>query len=209
MEEIDQFDDFLARIELPEIRYMAKFNPDTGAVEAVGPSHAFENQDNKIEIDRDTAEMIIEGKVKLTSCFVDQRENKLEIAEIQSIVKIDDVLHRIVELTWSDIDRPDVYILYDKEKKILKFQLTEEFHGTKKMPEKYQPVIKRNVLWSGETEMNFLITEYNDPNILFKMISFKVSELVGKTKTIKNVSCPDRFSIYTRRIFKNYVMDIL
>ncbi len=209
MEEIDQFNDFLSKIKLPEITYMAKFNPDTGAVEAVGPSHAFENQDHKIEIDQDTAELIIEGKIKLSSCFVDQRENKFEIAEIQSIIKIDDVLHRVVDLKWSDIDRPDIYILYDSEKKTLKFQLTEEFHGTKKMPEKYQPVVRRNVLWSGETEMDFLITEYNDPNILFKMISFKISDLVGKTKTFKNISCPHRFSIYTRRIFKNYVMEIL
>ena len=98
--------------------------------------------------------------------------------------------------------------MYDIKKKTLKFQLTEEFYGTKKMPEKYQPVIKRNVLWSGETEMNFLITEYNDPNILFKMISFKVSELVGKTKIFKNITCPERFSIYTRRIFKNYILEI-
>jgi hypothetical protein len=55
--------------------------------------------------------------------------------------------------------------------------------------------------------MNFLITEYNDPNILYEMISLTVSDLVGKTKIIKNLTLPDRYSIYSRRVFKNYVVE--
>ena len=54
--------------------------------------------------------------------------------------------------------------------------------------------------------MSFLITDYNDPNILYKMVSLTVSDLVEKKKIFKDIELPDRFSVYTRRIFKNYVL---
>jgi hypothetical protein len=85
-------------------------------------------------------------------------------------------------------------------------ELTEEFYGTKKVPKKYHPISKRKVIWSGETAMSFLITDYNDPNILYKMVSLTVSDLVEKKKIFQDIELPDRFSIYTRRIFKNYVL---
>lgn len=209
MEEIIDLEKILSELNFPKLTYVAIFNPDTREVISVGPSYTFPDVENKVDIDQTTAELIIEGKIRLHSCFIDMRENKLEIAEVKSMFKIDDVLHRIVEAQWSDIERPDVFIAYDRKKKTLKIQLTEEFYGTKKVPKKYHPIAKRKVIWGGDTEMNFLITEYNDPNILYKMISLTVSELVGKTKTINDLDLPDRYSIYTRRVFKNYIIEEL
>jgi hypothetical protein len=37
---------------------------------------------------------------------------------------------------------------------------------------------------------------------------FKIEDLIGKTKIVKNLNLPDDFSVYTRRIFKNYVIDL-
>jgi hypothetical protein len=206
MEEIVEFEDFIKNIQLPELTYSATFNPTTGAVISVGPSHAFVNEQHKISLDKETAEQIIEGTIKINSCFIDITDGKLEIAEIQSVYKIDDVLHRIIEKKWADIIRPEIYVSYNKVKKILTVELTEEYFGTKKVPKKYHPISKRKVIWSGETAMNFLITDYNDPNILYKMVSLTVSDLVEKKKTFQDIDLPDRFSVYTRRIFKNYVL---
>ena len=206
MEEIVDLEKFIGELNFPKLTYVAIFNPDTGEVTSVGPVHSFPNTKNKIDIDQSTAELIIEGKIRLNSCFVDMRENKLELAEVKSMFKIDDVLHRIVEAQWSNIERPDVFIEYNRKKKTLKIQLTEEFYGTKKIPKKFHPIAKRKVIWNGDTEMNFLITEYNDPNILYKMVSITISDLVENTKTIKNLELPVRYSIYTRRVFKNYTI---
>ena len=206
MEEIIEFEDFVKNIQLPELTYSATFNPTTGAVVSVGPSHAFVNEQNTISLDKETAEQIIDGTIKVNSCFVDITGGKLEIAEIQSVYKIDDVLHRIIEKKWSAITKPEIYISYDRIKKTLTIELTEEYFGTKKVPKKYHPISKRKVIWSGETEMSFLITDYNDPNILYKMVSLTVSDLVEKKKIFKDIALPDRFSVYTRRIFKNYVL---
>lgn len=209
MEEMIELDELIKSIKLPELTYSATFDPKTGVVLSVGPSYLFEDNPHKISLDKETAEQIIEGNIKITSCFVDINGGNLEIAEVQSVYKIDDVLHRIIEKKWSDITKPDIFLSYNSSKKTLTVELTEEFYGTKKVPKKYHPISKRKVIWSGETRMNFLITDYNDPNILYKMVSLTVSDLVGKKKVIKDLDLPERFSVYTRRIFKNYILDDL
>ena len=132
MEEIIDLEKLILEIEFPKLVYVAVYDPHTGEITSVGPSYSFPDALHTVEIDQATAELIIEGKIRLTSCFIDIRENKLEIAEIKSMFKIDDVLHRIVEKKWSDVERPDVFITYNRKEETLKFQLTEEFYGTKK-----------------------------------------------------------------------------
>ena len=209
MEEIiDDFEDWLKNYTPVDINYCAVFDPDSGKVTAVGPSYAFSDEKHTVAIEREMAELILEGKIKIHTCVIDMRSNTLEIAEIKSVFKIDDVLHRIISKEWSDIEKPDIYITYDRSKKSLKFQLTEEFSGTYKLDKKFHPVIQRKIYWDGETVMNFLITDYNDPNILHKMISLKIGDLVGASKTFRSLDLPETFSVYTRRIFKNYVIEI-
>jgi len=207
MEKIMDFDEWYANYKPQEPEYVAVFDPFNGAVKSVGPKHAFENEQNKISIDRETAELIIEGKVKISSCVIDPTAQTLEIAEVKNIHKIDDVLHRIQDAAYAaDIEKPDLYITYESETKILTVELSEELEGTKKLPEKFQPVKPKKVIWDGATEMDFLITEYNDPNILFEMISVKINDLKGKSVVFENIDYP-RFSIYTRRIFKNCLIE--
>ena len=82
--------------------------------------------------------------------------------------------------------------------------MTTEYGGTKKS----SITIKRKCAWSGDTVMDFYITDYNDPNVLIEKFSITVDELVSKTKTISVKNFPEKFSIYTRRIFKNYMVEI-
>lgn len=206
---MEEIIDFEKLIVMPEVNYVATFDPSTGNVLAVGPTYAFTDKDYQVPVDQETAELIIEGTIRISSCFVDVAGGTFEIAEVKAVTKLDDVLHRIVETTWTQIDKPDIFVCYDKEQESLTFELTEEFYGTKKLLEKFQPVAQRKVIWSGDTEMNFLITEYNDPNILYSMISITVADLVGQKKVLTDVKLPEKFSIYTRRIFKNYVLEVL
>ena len=188
--------------------YVALFNPDTGEIVSIGPEAAFEHESNIIVIDNEIAERAIEGKIRIQNCFVDLTTGTFEIAELKNVYKIDDVLHRIVDKKWSDIDKPDLFVTYNKKKKTLTFELTEELGGSKKLPKKNQPVKKRKIIWEGSTEMSFLITDYNDPNVLYKMLSFRISDLSNSSMIYDDVEVPEKFSVYTRRLFKNYVMEI-
>lgn len=187
------FDNWLRDLVLPVVEYVAVYDNITGKVTSVGPSHAFEMEEHKLVIDPDTAELIINGVIRINSCVVDIHNNSLEITEIKSVFKIDDVLHRIITLEYAEFEIPDVILVY-KDNSIT-FSLSDEFNG------------KRKVNWSGDTVMNFLITDYNDPNIMYNMISLKISDIVGNSVTIDNLEVPNKFSVYTRRLFKNYVIE--
>jgi len=204
LEEIE----FLDEIVFPETSYMAMFDSVSGAVLAVGPTTAFGDSKNVIKIDSDTAEMIIDGEINIFNCAVDVRNLTFELIEKKTVSMIDDVLHRIIDKNWSSIDNPDIYLTVNVRLKKIVVELTEEFHGTYKLPAKYQPLIKRNIIWDGDTVLNFYITEYNDPNVLYDKFNILLKDLVDNKITIKCKNLPKKFSIYTRRVLKNYVLEM-
>ena len=203
MEEIIDFDNWLANFKLPPVKFVAVFNPDTGAVVSVGPSHAFKDQKHKISIDKELAESIINAEIKINNCIVDINSNTLEVAEIKNTYKIDDVLHRIISKKDSEIKNPDIYIKYDSKLNTFKIEMSSEFGGTRKAR---AGIKKRNIVWDGDTEMQFFITEYNDPNLLFETVSVTINDLTGNHKLITGFNYP-KFSVYTRRLIKNYVIE--
>ena len=202
MEKILDFDQWYLNWKPTEVEYVAVFDSQTGAVLSVGPSHAFVDEKYKVPIDKETAESIISAEIKIDSCVIDINSNKLEVAEIKSVFKLDNVLHRIISIEYTDQKNSDIYLTYNSKNKSLKIELSTEFGGTK-VP--VVPVKERRIVWDGDTEMNFFITDYNDPNVLFEIISIRIKDLVGKAKTFKNIEYK-KFSVYTRRLFKNYVI---
>ena len=64
----------------------------------------------------------------------------------------------------------------------------------------------KTIEWQGDQDMIFLVTEYNDPNVLQEMISFDVNELVKYPQQF-TLALPEKFSIYTRRIFDKYTYE--
>jgi hypothetical protein len=195
---MEGINDIFQFIEIPPIEYGAVFDPKTGQVLSIGPILAFANKTNKIPVERELAIQILENKIKLTSCFVDVHSNKLEIAEIKSLYKIDDILHRIIDKHWSTEAEFDVEVLYNRSQKMLKFKLSESFRNA-----------GRPIFWDGETSMDFLITAYNDPNMIYKFVSFKVADLSSADIDISNIDIEDTFSVYTRRLFKSYVFEAI
>jgi hypothetical protein len=202
MEEIIDFDEWIKTAQPLNIEYVVVYDPFTGKVTGVGPSYAFETEQYKLPIEQEVAEKIISSEIKIHNCQVNIGSSVLEIAKIKNLNTIDDVLHRIISVAYSDVKTPEIYLTYISENNTIEIQLSNEFGGNKEFSEIKKT---RNIVWDGETEMNFLITEYNDPNLIFDMFCVNINELVGKTKIIKNIN-NDKFSVYTRRLFKNYVI---
>lgn len=208
MEKLMDFDTWAKTYVPQEVKYVAVFDPMSGAVQSVGPDHAFQNIENKIYIDAETAESVIKGEIKISSCVIDLSSNTFEISEIKSIVKIDDVLHRIIDQKYSDIAKNDLFLTYNRQAKTLDIQLSEEYGGTRILADEFQPVKLKRIIWDGDTQMDFLVTDYNDPNVLFDLFCVKINDLKGQTYTINNFEY-EKFSIYTRRLFKNCVIEII
>lgn len=190
MEEVIDFDQWYLNHKIV-IEYWAVYDPDTGKVKGIYPNESVDTYEHKIKIDAETAESIGSGKILLSNCFVDFDSDTLEITEIKPLLKIDDLLHRIVDQRWVDMEDPEVTVTVEDTN--LKFKLSEKAKG------------KKRVHYSGDTVMDFYITEYNDPNILIKKISMSLDDLVKNDK-IFHVSLPTRFSIFTKRIFKKYIL---
>ena len=118
----------------------------------------------------------------------------------------------LIRIAISGVNQDKINTITKLENKIsndrLTIKLTEELGGTYKLDAKFHPITKRKIFWDGETVMQFLVTDYNDPHIIHQTVELKISELTGKTKAF-NIECPSKFSIYTRRLFKNYVIEVI
>jgi hypothetical protein len=191
---IKDFLEWMQTIPQQEIKYYAVFDPASGNVLGIYPGHSCPDTASKIEVDEEISQSVLEGKTLLSSYVVDTEENSLEIIENKSLSKIDDVLHRIIDLSWSNVDDPDITIHAFKETKKLKIELSEKFYKSRK------------IYWDGSTEMLFLITDYNDPNGLHDTVSITIDKLFESKQLEFDVEFPEDFSVYTRRIFKKYVM---
>jgi hypothetical protein len=206
---ITNFDEWIKNYKPPEIRYLAGYDPLTGRVLVVGPEHAVKARgiEYTIEIPAEQAEAIVEGKIYLDKCFVDPEMEQLEIVEQRDLYKIDDVLHRVIEKPWAEDKRADLFVTYSKDDKSLSFQLSKEYNGTYQPDPELGPVAKRKMFWKGDTELNFLITGYNDPHEVYREIKLTIGELDDNTVVVNDIDPPEEFSIYTKRVLKHYLME--
>ena len=187
------FDEWIKTLEVPKETYFFEFDAD-GNVIALYPGSSVDHIKNKIQVDLDVALGIYERGETLRHYKVDVisgRVIKVSLASITGLTKIDDVLHRVVDKKWSKVAKSDVSIEYSREDALLTFKIN--------------PLLK-NFEWQGDQDMVFLITEYNDPNVLREMINFNVNELVKYPQRF-TLALPEKFSIYTRRIFDKYTYE--
>jgi hypothetical protein len=187
------FDEWIKTLEVPEETYFFEFDLD-GNVIALHPGPSVDHIKNIIQVDLDVALGIYDRGETLRHYKVDVvsgRVIKVNLASITGLTKIDDVLHRVIDKKWSKISKPDISIEYDRADALLTFKIN--------------PLLK-TIEWQGDQDMIFLITEYNDPNVLQEMINFNVNELVKYPQRF-NLTLPEKFSIYTRRIFDKYTYE--
>jgi hypothetical protein len=204
MEEELEYDFSFPTIEPKTINYVAVFNQETGAVISIGPEDSFLNIDNKIFVDKEFVDDVVNCRINIHNCFVDFYDLKLEIKEIKSLFKIDDMLHRIPEARFVDFQDSDIYVTYNESTHNLRFELTERFYGTRPAEKNSK---KQKMVWSGDTNMDFFVTEYNDPHKLIRAVQITLNELTEKSYEL-NLQLPDKFSIFTRRLFKKYIMEV-
>lgn len=191
---LKDFDEWMKTLIIDEIKYYAVFDPSTGRISGVYPDHSAPDVASKIEVNQEIAESILEGVTTLDSYVIDIDSGHLEIIELKSLTKIDDILHRIIDEKWSSITDADVLLISDRKNKKITIKLSEKFYAARK------------IYWDGNTEMCFFFTEYNDPNSLYEIVSLTIDQLFDGRSINLELTLPEEFSVYTRRIFKNYVI---
>jgi hypothetical protein len=201
--ELIDFDEWTKTQQVKEVNYFAVFNTD-GLVLGIYPENAVVDKENKIPIDQATAEKIQQGVLYLHRCFVDVLKKKFLIAE--EVSKKDNVLHRVPEKRWSNKDYFDLYIEYSPQTSSINIALTERFSGTRK---DVDTDYKSKVFNDSHVEVLLYFTEYNDPNVLFYSLKFSLSQLYHSEKKFDDILLPEKFSVYTRRYFDDYVLEIL
>jgi hypothetical protein len=190
MEQITDFDQWFSNLTFPEIEYYAIFKEDTGEVIGIYPSHSAKNIKNKILVDQEFADSIINGHISMSSCFVDDSGESLEIIQTCSIQKIDDILHRIIDKKFATFNDPDISIIYTDNK--LTFSLSHRIKNKK-------------IKWDTNSELRFIVSEYNDPHKIIKVIGFTLKDLYNNDLTFECNLSKKQFSIFTSRIFKKYI----
>lgn len=205
MEEIDDFEAVIRQHEINNV-FWAVFDGDTGKVLGIYPDSSADQFLNKIEIEKKTAELIQSGNIKLTNCFINLDESELVILESNSLVKIDDVLHRVIEHTWAPHNDADLYIHYSRIDNTLTLSLADYLGGTKALNNKK---ILKKINRDNTTAITLIASSYNDPNEFYYLLSLDLNELIDNDKIFLNICLPEKFSIYTRRLFKHYIMEIV
>jgi hypothetical protein len=195
MEEILDFDKWLANYQPAEIKYFAAYDPVEGTVSAIGSEIALAGESNKTLVDTELALKVLEGSLPIHRCYVDLDTKNVNIAEIKSIVKVNDVLHRIIESEYSLVSEHDIVVTYERTSKKFTIRSGKEDNISSH--------------WSADTAMSYYLTDYNDPNVVHKIANITISDMLSSPVVIDNVELPDRFSVYTKRLFRNYVLEIV
>lgn len=185
-----EFQEWLKTIKIPEEKYYVSFDEHGRLIELSSVSAP-----GKIEIDKDIALTIYDGIATLQSYRVNTETLEIEKNNqlvYNNLTRIDDVLHRVIEKKWSRVEKPDISITYDRNESNMTFKIN--------------PLLK-TVDWLGDRELIFLMTDYNDPNVLYAKTKFGIDEIIAYPQ-IFNIELPERFSVYTRRIFNKYTLEI-
>ncbi len=205
MEEVMDFDKWIEEQQSKEIKYFAIFDNSTGQIQGVYPDYACSEISNKILLDKELATGIIEGRINPAFARVNLSSGNFEIIELINLNRLDFLLHRIPDIRYTEFRENEIFVNYIRSTGEIKFEMADKFYGTKKTQ---KDILKRKAHWSGDTELIFLLTDYNDPNIILKTFSFKIDSLIENSH-IENVGqLPEKFSIFTRRLFANYILEI-
>lgn len=179
-------------LQLTEPDFFAIYNPITLEVFGVYPSHAAEQIDHKIKIDQHLANLIFDGTVPLTTCFVDTTTESPTVIQQKIITKIDDILHRIPDSNYSKNTNPDVIVSYDQLSKQIEISVSDTV---------------KKIKWANETNLKFIVSAYNDPHKIYQLINITLSSLLNTPYTIMYTGPDNAFSVFTSRVFKTYIFE--
>lgn len=206
MEEIIDFDTIVNRQTTVNNKYWATFDDRTGKVLGIYPDDSLIPSNNKVEIDNSIVDDINEGEILLTNCVVDIVSREFRILSNQPITNSKNLLHKIIKKQWSAATEHDIYITYYTADDTLTIAMSERLGGTVPCS---NPISGRQTNCIDDIRFTLAITNYNDPNIIHYLITVNLSELTNQTKIIKDIKPPPQFSMFTRKLFKNYILEII
>jgi hypothetical protein len=183
------FDSWITNFDPPDIVYYAIYNPETLLVTGIYPEGVALDQPYKIKIDRILAEEINDGKIPLLNCFVDLETEEIILDSKNPSQNENQSLYLIRSIA-ENLNLPTLTCKFEKENSILEIILSESLMNNKS---KYDFM----------ENFYFYITSKNDPNILFQSIKISQEELFSN-KFSKKIDIDIDFSIFTKKIFKNY-----
>ena len=193
MEKVTDLDTFIDNYIPQKPEYDAIYN-EQGMVISISPKGMSNNISNKIPIDDEIVEQIHAGNLHLHNCFVDMESGDLEITRQEYLKKIDDIFHRIPEKKFvgKSISQ-DIMVVFRKKTSKIKFSMSKTLKSKK-------------IRWAGDTMLSFYITDYNDPHRIIEKIEMTIDDLY-KSDVSFDLAIENRFSVFTRRILKNYVIE--
>ena len=205
MEELINIFEKAANIDM---RYVAVYDPFSRKVTSVGPETAFLTEENKILINKEIAIDIIESKIPMSQCSVDESFQVIEFNKNSNINYGHKKLFRIPEINWFESKKSDIHITYSTEEKKLKIELNSSLGGTNSNFNNISNINKIEYFNNNSLSLEFFVTDYNDPNVVYEKIKFDISQL--KNNFIeKELKIPvKRFSFYALRGSARFTSEI-
>jgi hypothetical protein len=187
------FDSWLQSFVPEDPEYYAIYDPETYAVTGIYPEGSAKEKSYKIKIDPMLAEEINSGKISLNSCVANPLDNEITISN-SSKYKNEKYFHQI-KSNVSTLNLPTLTLRYLKNQKELCFVPSESLKEHKE-------------IFSYIKEYNFYITAKNDPDLLYQIINVSHEEIFEQNFSVKLNIDLEKYSIFTKKIFKNYFFSV-
>ena len=173
-----------------------KFNPDNGQILSITN---IQPSENFINVDKEDVKLIHEGKESSNKFFVEFNETK-NIYEFKKKNEINDFSKNTTQILFQipqNTNRSGVTIVQNCNEACWKFLINDQ----------YAVQCKTNIALDN-FKLFFSVTEFNNPNILYKQLQVDLAQLIKKHYFI--ISFSEKFehnkegslvSIYTNKIF--------
>jgi len=193
MDEQINFDTWIQSLVPHDPEYYAIYDPETNIVIGIYPAGSAKDKPYKIKIDSIIAEEINLGKINLSSCVVDPFTTELNILN-NSKYQNERYFHQI-KSNVANLYLPTLNLKYLKDEKKLYFIASDSLREVK---EKFSYI----------TQFYFYITVKNDPDLLYQIIKLNHEEIFSKEFSLDLDIDIQKYSIFTKKIFKNYYLSI-
>ena len=175
-----------------------KFNPDNGQILSITNIQPLENF---IGVDIEDVKLIHEGKKSANKFFVEFNGTK-NIYEFKKKNEIDVFSKNINQILFQipqNTDRSGITVIQDVQNECWKFLISEQLEVELKTTNSYT-----------DYEIYFSVTEYGNPNVLYKQLTINLEQLVKNhyqiipfSMNFETTNLP--ISLFTNKLFEyNY-----
>lgn len=199
MEEIMDFDLWIESQKNLVPKYYLIYN-DVGIITGIYPESAALNILNKVDLPQELKDKISAGEKNLDLFRVDVITKRL--VEIETI-DFFPYLIRATEINYSSDKNFEIYLVYDRLNSSVTVELSSNLGGTR-----FDDTERRFLYIHPDLKMRLYFTDYNDPNILHDTIDICVQDLFKGSVSTKVCDLPNRFGIFTKRLFDRYGLEV-